>query len=210
MAIAFDAVSSGSLTVSSTRTWSHTCSGANRILFVTTYNNDTASSITGVTYNGVGMTLLAQSTHNNIRNVTWYLIAPDSGANNVIVTASNGSGSIGGSSASYTGALQSGVPDASQVGSSDGDYTGTVTTVAANCWTVLTVINVAVDLSAGTGTTERINNLRYGFIGDSNGALSSGSHSMTVTSGDGGAISCVMFSFAPAVSANTGNLLMAM
>lgn len=56
MAIAFDATTTSSLGSAVTSiTFSHTCTGSNRILFVCTANNGGAN-VTGVTYNGVAMT----------------------------------------------------------------------------------------------------------------------------------------------------------
>ena len=55
---AFDAAGSGPSTSATSLTWSHTCAGANRILFVGFLSNGT---VTGVTYNGVAMTQVGSS-----------------------------------------------------------------------------------------------------------------------------------------------------
>ncbi len=73
-------------------TFSHTVSGSNRFLLVSISTN-TSISITGVTYNGVTMTALAAAVDNtdssaNSRLHVFRLIAPATGANNVVVTFS--------------------------------------------------------------------------------------------------------------------------
>jgi hypothetical protein len=96
----FDAASGGGNTVagSSSFSFSHTCSGANRILFVVTAkmsNTGSSGNVTAVTYGGVALTLWRTdqvlSGANAGQARLWYLIAPAAGTANIVVTHS-GSG----------------------------------------------------------------------------------------------------------------------
>ncbi len=54
--VTFDAASSGSVFAGTTITFSHTCSGSDRVLNVGASNNNPGTAVTGVTYNGVALT----------------------------------------------------------------------------------------------------------------------------------------------------------
>lgn len=107
MAIArdtFTAVSSPGSVNSST--FSHTCSGSDRLLLVAVTKR-TSDDITGVTYNGVAMTQIIKRDHADSTEFLYIygLIAPATGANNVIVSASGTSVMYHGVT-SYTGVGQ--------------------------------------------------------------------------------------------------------
>lgn len=97
-AVTFDAVGPSSAgtanTATTSLTWSHTCSGTNRLLVVVvgfSAATDTGKSITSVTYNGVTMNSegLVHSGGGTAGFVQMFsLKAPATGANNVVVTAS--------------------------------------------------------------------------------------------------------------------------
>jgi len=117
MAVAFDAVgpSSAGATAGAgtTVSWSHTCTGSNRVLVVgAAVNCGSTQTITGVTYNGVAMTAVpsGRMNSNNTANVgfvqVWYLIAPATGANTVVITASASVFSFSAGSVSFTGVDQ--------------------------------------------------------------------------------------------------------
>ena len=80
----FDAHSTAKGTASSL-TFSHTCTGADRYLKVAVGVNFTDNDVTGVTYNGVALTLLS-ALENVMRDEFWYLIAPAAGTFNIVVT----------------------------------------------------------------------------------------------------------------------------
>lgn len=138
MALAVDVVSSIALQSNANPwTWSHTVSGANRILVVavSSYTN----LPTGVTYNGVAMTNVAGASIDGGSQCSslWYLIAPDTGAHNVVVNFSGGQ--YGRAAAiSFTGAAQTGQPDAAAEADSSHDATSSlaITTVAADCYII--------------------------------------------------------------------------
>src|SRR3989442_1524846 len=112
MAIAFDAISAVAAATATSLTFAHTCTGSNRILFVA--GNDkvaAATVVTGITYNSVAMTKINGVQIPTSRFITlWDLVAPASGSNNVVVSASE-SGHLRFVAASYTGAKQSAQPD---------------------------------------------------------------------------------------------------
>jgi hypothetical protein len=214
MAIAPDAQGQGYILAGSSLTWSHTCSGSDRILWVQCARDATVDNITGVTYNGVAMTLLDKQTNSTDRiEYVFYLIAPDTGTHDVVVSASLAVPSIFGNSSSYTGAKQSGVPDASTKQSISGSpYTTSLTTIADNCWTILFTTTSATTPVASTGSTLRASNGTVGGekIFDSNGPITpAGNYDMLVT-GNGGAIGFIMASFAPAgaVGGNEDNFFL--
>ena len=108
--IAFDAQAKSSTTGTSL-TYSHTTSGSNRMLIVASSSNG-GDHITGVTYNAVAMTQVAKLAVGANYLYLHYLIAPATGANNVVVS-SGSSVVLVSCAASYTGVLQSGFPDSS-------------------------------------------------------------------------------------------------
>lgn len=153
MAIAYDAVTTVQTSATSSLTFSHTCSGTDRILFVATCAN-TGSTTTGVTYGGVSMTQVGSVTDIGPTEYLWYLVNPASGANNVVVT---NSGSVTtGSAISFTGASQTGQPDATYTGTSTttSSFSSSITTVADNCFVVCTSrTGNGFTLTGGTNTT---------------------------------------------------------
>lgn len=103
MAIAFDASSQGTAGNPVTSiTWSHTC--ASGAVLVVQAGSGATNTISGVTYNGVAMTAVDSytDTTNALKNTSWILLNPASGANNIVVSASLGL--ILGEGQSYTGA----------------------------------------------------------------------------------------------------------
>jgi hypothetical protein len=212
MAIAFDAHSRVIGTSGSSATLSHTCSGVNRLLFayIKLYNNGSAvNGVTGVTYNSVAMSLIDNQTDAGPGNsYLYYLIAPATGANNIAVTCSGSNAEINIVGFSYTGCLQSGVPDASAKSNGASPRTISLTTVADNCWLAGGFSSDAgAAISAGTDTTRRS---AAGLIVamDSNGAKATpGSYSLQATAASGN-IAGIVASFAPSTS-NTGSLFFA-
>lgn len=215
--IALDSSSSSEASAATSLTYSHTCSGTNRILIVGIGSDDNPGDgdiVTGVTYNGVAMTQIVKritdnATFTNRYAYLYYLINPASGANNIVVSAS-ASGNIRANSISYTGALQSGQPDAFTSGGVAAATSKAValTTVVNNCWMVSFGVCVLVGPpSAGTGITARGSGSTNTAIGDSNGALAIGSNSMTWTQSGSDSFNILQASFSPApeVSIPSGN-----
>lgn len=114
-------------------------SGANRILFVGVgHASGPGEQISAITYGGVSLTKVAYG----LGSALWYLIAPATGANNLVFTSAAAT-TVYVSASSYSGAKQSGQPDASVVdtthtASAGGDaaFTTAVTTVADQDWII--------------------------------------------------------------------------
>ncbi len=210
MAIAFDTASGSAAGIANSLTWAHACTGAD-ILWVGVTITTSNDEVTGVTYNGVPMTLGLYD------SFTWskylfYLLAPAAGAHDVVVSVS-AFRNIAAAAASYSGARQSGVPDATATASGVGvtSRTATLTTVADNCWSVLFAGDESADAEtlAGTGSTRRFetHGAAFGANGaffDSNGAITpAGSYGMTFTQVSPATLHGIAASFAPAGGGGT-------
>ena len=112
MTVVLDAVgpnSTGTATTGNSLSWSHTCSGTNRLLTVSlSVGSGTTATVTSVTYNGVAMTEAARVMSNNQNDgyvKLFYLVAPATGSNTVQVTCDSSKPLIAGS-VSFTGVDQ--------------------------------------------------------------------------------------------------------
>lgn len=164
MAVAFDAVGGPQNGSGSPTTWSHTCTGSNRALYVGVAEKY-ATAVTGATYNGNAMTLVGQynDSGSNVRSVNVFrLVAPSTGANTVSVSQS-ASHTLVGMSISFTGVDQT-TPDGTAV---PGHTVGTAPTVTvadgdANA-IILDFLAWYVDagqtMSVGASQTSRFNTL---------------------------------------------------
>lgn len=199
-AIAYDTSSaSGLKTTAQTKTWLHTCTGSDLILFVGFFGKGT-DNITGVTYNSVAMTFVNKIQLPSDRYIhLYYLIAPDTGEHSVLVSE-DPVDYLSGFSVSYTGVRQSSQPDdyTTKSQASTASMTTTVTTVADNCWTILLVKkNATGQPVAGTGSTLRQEANDLGIF-DSNGVHTpAGEADMEVTFPSSSTFVSVMASFAP-------------
>jgi uncharacterized repeat protein (TIGR01451 family) len=107
--VTFDAASSTDTGSGSavSRTFSHTTSGSDRILIVgVSIFRNSSQSVSSVTYAGTGLTYVGSSTYaNEVRTEIWRLMAPATGANNIVVTLSSSAAFVAGAS-SFTGVHQ--------------------------------------------------------------------------------------------------------
>jgi uncharacterized repeat protein (TIGR01451 family) len=169
--IAFDAASSantGTGTAASL-TWSQTVgsSGTNRILIVgVSIRNSSNQTVSGVTYAGTSLTLVGQSTNStNVRVEIWRLIAPATGANNIVVTLSAAARFVGGA-ASFTGVSQTASLALGSFFSATGNTptpTVNVTSVQQGQLVIDTIANANIGTATaapcvGTGQTQRWSN----------------------------------------------------
>lgn len=204
MAITIDSINAGSNQTGSALSFSHTCSGTQRILFMSIINiAANTDDLTSVTYAGIPMTLIGQALEPvNLRwTYLYYVIAPATGANNITVNSVSSTQKVM-NAISYNGARQLTVPDASTIGTSAGNsITGTVTTIADNCWLVGLLGAVGTALT-GTGiTTLRGTVSSFNKMMDSNGPISpAASASLGATTTATGGIVLVMCSFAATTS----------
>jgi len=201
MAIAFDAASNGN-TTGTTLTISHTCTGSNRLLVVgIDCGTDT---ITGVTYNGVALTLAKKQLAGlgTQASYLYYLIAPSTGANNIVISETTGVIPLYGMNASYTGVSQTAPIDATSGSTVEGSasLTTSVTTVQNNCWAIITCDVDGAVLSAGTNVTIRANGdaTPRRSLGDSNSPITpAGLYSQTWTRSSNGRITTAQISITP-------------
>lgn len=161
--IAFDAASNSTYqAASSSYSWSHTCTGANRYLVVGVGMLSVAQSVSSITYNSVALTLLGvQSSLTGAARVElWGLVAPATGSNTIAVTLTGAIASAG-AAASYTGVHQSfsteGFNSAQATNVGAADATVNVTTVADNDWVVDIVATDDTAITVGAGQTSRNN-----------------------------------------------------
>jgi len=161
MAIAYDNASSARNSGSSSLTFSHTVSGSNRILVVQAAGG--GQTVTGVTYNGVAMT---QATFNGVSPIyflyTFYLIAPATGSNNVVITGSAvlWSLALSGGAISITGGHQTAPLGATNTGQGLSSAPSiSITTTTNNSWIFDTAAVTAsgLTLNVANGQTKRYN-----------------------------------------------------
>lgn len=163
MAIIFDSSSKGTVNMVSSMTVAHTCTGSNLGLAVSICWGDNATTISGVTYNGVAMTKTSNGTKsiNSYQNDIWEMVSPSTGTNDIVVTWSGTMADYATLvSASYTGVSQTGQPDSSNGASTASGLSLSVsdTTVLDNCMLVSCFMDVDHTVSVlvpGVGQTER-------------------------------------------------------
>lgn len=216
MAIAYDNSNFGIFTdhASTTDTISLSVgSGSDRILFVTvSIYNGTPTTVSGITYAGVSMTQInTQLFSTNYRQYLFYLVAPATGSNNIVVTYPNSTYQTRTSIAavSYSGASQTSQPDSynSATNASTTSLTATTTVVNSDCWLVTGAMGLRNNLAGGTGTTLRTatNATVSAWIFDSNGTVGTGSQSLIVTQSTAGPMGLLIASFKPATGAPATN-----
>lgn len=212
MAINFDtsSITTGSGT---STTISYPCTGTNRILFVSTAS--LVQTSTGVTYNGVSMTLIdSYIDSGSVGHAMYYLVNPASGSNNIVVSWSAATINAIVIGASYTGALQVSPIDTSgkvTVAVNTTSYTQSLTTSADNEWGVWLLreaSGVAPSNTANTVQRQR-DSVQYGEIwADTNSPKSpAGSDTMNLTISPAGNWTSIMAVFKPAIVPNTSSFL---
>ena len=190
MAIAFDASSSLAFENSSA-TLSHTTSGSNRLLVVVVYRKSLGAEVNSITYGGVAMTFLNGDNTAHYPVSAYYLVAPASGANDIVVTLV-GSTNGGILAASYTGVDQGAPPtDGSNVPGNDdfSPYGVNYTTSTDNSLIIFASADDHAVASARTpvaGTTERFDivlgsSVTFGGFFSDRITTTAGSYAMTYT-----------------------------
>lgn len=160
MAIALDNSTNQTGTLSTTVTHAHTCTGSNLLLVATVMvqrNGAATPTISGVTYNGVAMTAAAtEHTYSStILTAVYYLVAPASGANNMVLTLTNAlANDIVLGATSFTGVVQTSPLNGTfAIGNFTTPATGTLTTTVANSWLIGSLYTY-VTSTAGAGETQ--------------------------------------------------------
>lgn len=181
---AVDSVSSFSNNGAGPFTWAHTCSGTDRLLRVTTSHFDSSDTVTSVTYNGVALTAVPSgSTNNGQYYITaYYLIAPDAGTYDIVVTVSGSVFDFGAGAISYTDAHQT-TPLGTAVTATGTSTTPSVTVSSAADELVddgLVIIHGGT-LSVGAGQTQRWNAIASGGFIKYAGSTEGGAASTTMS-----------------------------
>jgi hypothetical protein len=219
MAIAFDAIDAGLFDNAGTATsftLAHTCTGSNLTLVVPVQIVH-GTAVTGMTYNGVTMTLSSSNTGGSAGYFDTYvytLIAPATGTNNIVFTVPSvitGSKQVMFQGQSYTGTNQSAIDSAASRIATPGSspFAVSTTVVASNCWLVGGAAGalgvVRVPPGAGAGTTYRGSLVGNMFTADSNGTVSTGSQALNFGVDDSGAseVAGSIVSLAPAAAATS-------
>lgn len=203
MAITFDAGSGATNNGGSSVTASHVVSsGSNRILWGTSFSNGAGDVVTGMTYGGVAMTLARKE---NALTTNWlyiyYLVAPTVGTANLVVSASTTVTEFNVMGASFFGALQTGLPDATSTTSGGSSpISGSITTVADRSVVVMIARNTSGPNTASTNSTEANAQSGASLFYSTAMKTPAGSTSMNATYTGGGSWGTVMASFAPASS----------
>lgn len=184
--LAFDAATDGGANAGTSLTFSHTCTGDERLLHVGFVWSTGDDDVVSVTYNGVAMTLVAKNL-TGMNRYLYRLIAPAAGTHDVVITTTGGHTIFGGAE-SYTGADQTSQPAAVTNSSASGatSLLTSVTTTVNNAWTTVFEgsYNGNPEPGAGTGATKREADAAFGTWGffDSGAAITpAGSTSMTTT-----------------------------
>lgn len=144
----FDATGSTSDSATTSVTHSHTvlASSQNRLLLVGISIEDGApADPSGVTYNGVAMTKVSSVTNSTAHAALYQLVAPATGANNVVVSFSSTMDDVVVGAVSFTNVDQT-TPLGTAVTNTGSSTTPTVSVTAV-------VGNVVVDVVGHTGTT---------------------------------------------------------
>ncbi len=211
MAIAYDSSSKSDTGSASSLTYAHTCTGADLVLLVQIWCG-TSRTISSVTYNGVGMTQISSISGGDIgageTHALFRLVAPATGANNVVVTLS-GSTAIASISSSYTGVNQTTPIDATRTETNletGTSYSEAITSTVNNAWAIWCTREYAGrTITAGADTALRQREAtQYGIIlADSNALITpAGSRTLNLDANlSGNWLSDILVTLTP--SANT-------
>jgi hypothetical protein len=201
-AIAQDAVTAFVQSSDPTITISHTVTGTDTVLWLGAVAYGADDAITGATYNGVAMTQAYQGAQgSNAYIYLFYLVNPATGAHNAVISQS-GVGTIDGVVASYTGARQTSVPEATgSATSTSASANVNVTTIADGSWGVGVVWTNRSNSNGTNGTIIGGKTSQFSMF-DTNGALSpAGVYNMAVTMDSSSTWIASGMSFAPSASA---------
>ena len=159
-AITFDAASSAKVSSSSSLSWSHTCSGSERLLVVGTNSGDLSPGdrpVSSITYNSVNLTKVRSDDSGNGRSEIWYLVNPASGVNTIQVNYAGTNVNVQAGAVSLNGVDQSSPLDAHNgaTGSSSSPSVS-VTTIADNAWVLdALLVDNSPTITVGSGQTQR-------------------------------------------------------
>ena len=190
MAISFDNSASYGLTGATSYTQSYTVgSGSNRLLLVWLEFNP-AATVSSVTYAGSSLTQILSHPFSGYSTQYLYaLVAPATGANNLVINVSNKYFWVGAFAGSYAGCAQANPTNFANATASTNPYTTSLTTGSNNSWVgVFAADSFSATLSFNAGTTQRqfVGGMLYG---DSNAPVTpAGSFTTSINTGGTGDI----------------------
>lgn len=207
MAVAYDAVSEGTLTNSSSKTLSHTCTGSNLLLVAFVHNCLGTAVPTGVTYNGVSMTLITSLNGSTSEESlhAYRLSAPSTGANNISVTfAAATDFKIGGISFTGTNGTTNGTQISTDPSNTPNSVTVTSATNAMIC-SGMVIAGIRPTFTYGGSQTARYNTNAGG---DCTTAAGASSVDMSYSNGSGFRVAQIAFNIPELSAGSAGNLLL--
>lgn len=158
-------------------TWSHTCSGANRVLVVNIFSADRHP--TGVTYNGDSLTQIEAQANFGYQS-TWILVAPDTGANNIVVSFSSSSYCTA-QAISLNGANgYSATAEKYEQDNSTNEITTSITLAGTGSWTIE---NQQSGAGSGSGLVENSSQGKWGQANHGGNDVVAGAYKSHSTSG---------------------------
>lgn len=204
-AIAIDATSQGYANATSL-TFAHTNTGSNLILMVQLWTFPSGDSVSGITYNSVALTKKGtQAADAGGYTNQWSLVAPATGANNIVVSMTSSQMFV--TAASYTGVDQTTPhPDATLAGSAAGTSFAISTTniTVDQSWIIMAGRSPSRVPTASAGAFLRKTNTTSGDAGwtvDSDGGRSTGANTLDYTYSPSATTYYVITNIAPAASA---------
>lgn len=156
MPISIDAISSSFDAADPTSlTFSHTCSGNNRLLVVgvsveSDSSGHTTQTVSGITYNSIALTKIRSDYILDNGCELWYLIAPAIGSNSIVITFTGVVDGIGAGAISFNGADQTAPIEANNGATAEPSSTvsANVTSLSYGAW--------LVEVTQGAGSADVI------------------------------------------------------
>lgn len=210
MAIAQDAVTNLSFSSSGASSYSfnHAMGSVSNGLLLVCVECDDGDHLIGVTANSVAMTQLVKfnQTSDSTCIYIYGILAPTAGTNVIVITRSSTGSTLTGGSVSFSGVLQTGLPDATATNhqTTGTTLTTSITSVASSCWLFGFFQADNQGITAGSGST--IVNTGPSATGPWSMFLSTanpvppGGHSMAMNCSSG-ASDMIAISLAPAAAA---------
>ena len=210
--IALDVASnSGLKSAISSYSWSHECTGENRLLvFGHSHLATTTRTISAVTFNGDALSYIRNDLRTQVpkywRTYLYYMVAPDTGAAYTLaVTLSGAVTEAVGGAISFTGAAQTGQPDKNGGANGTGTIASvSITTIADNSWVVDVFFHGSFNITCNNTQRWKVDTNPTHGGADTNGPKTpAGAQTMSWTASLSNQWAISAASFAPAVAAGT-------
>lgn len=164
--------------------------GANSNRIVVAGGKTPADDLTGITYAGNALTLIDEQSSTGLLAAhcqAYYILAPTTGSNNIVFTASSSAAYLASQAASYYNVNQVTPPIKDKgVTDSNVERIQSLTSVVDNSWGVAFFNNQSGACSAGAGTNLRADSGAYAScMGDSGAITPAGADNVRMTAGSG-------------------------